>query len=134
MAVQLSVTARNAKLQAVEDTVGATPLLRVFTGAQPADCAQADSGTQLVEITLPADAMGAPSGGSASKLGTWQANAGAAGVAAHFRMKDSTGATCHEQGSVTGTGGGGDMEVDNVNIANGQQFTVNTYTRTEGNA
>jgi hypothetical protein len=32
------------------------------------------------------------------------------------------------QGSVTVTGGGGDMTMDNVSVANAQVATVNTFT------
>jgi hypothetical protein len=35
---------------------------------------------------------------------------------------------------VTATGGGGDLTVDNVVFAVGQQFTVTGYTKTAGNA
>jgi hypothetical protein len=38
------------------------------------------------------------------------------------------------QGTVTATGGGGDMQVDNVSFAAGQQFTVTAFTLTDGNA
>ena len=38
------------------------------------------------------------------------------------------------QGTVTATGGGGDMTVDNVVFAAGQSFTVTGFTLTAGNA
>lgn len=47
---------------------------------------------------------------------------------------DSSGTVCHEQGTITATGGGGDMTVDNTSIASGQTVTVTTKTFTEGNA
>ena len=43
------------------------------------------------------------------------------------------GTTCHIQGTVTLTGGGGDMTVDNTNFAAGQVFTVSNFTITAGN-
>jgi len=49
MAVQLSVTARNARLDAIETAVGTSPILRIRTGAAPANCAAADAGTVLAE-------------------------------------------------------------------------------------
>jgi hypothetical protein len=58
--------------------------------------------------------------------------ANAAGIAAHFRIKQ--GATCHLQGTVTATGGGGDMTLDNVTIATGQQVTITAFTLTAGGA
>ena len=62
------------------------------------------------------------------------ASADATGTAAHFRLYDSAGTTCHLQGTVTATGGGGDMTVDSVSFTAGQQFTVTSFTLTDGNA
>jgi len=135
MTIQLSVACRNARLDAIETAVGTSPILEIRTGAQPANCAAADSGTLLASITLPSDWLAAASSGSKAKSGTWQdSSANGTGTAAHFRLKDSTGTTCHQQGSVTATGGGGDMTVDNTSFASGQSFTVTGYTLTEGNA
>lgn len=135
MAVQLSVTVRNARLDAIETTISTAPLMRIRTGAAPADCAAADSGTVLATLTLPSDWMAAAGSGSKAKSGTWQdASADASGTAAHFRVYDSAGTTCHIQGTVTATGGGGDMTVDNTSFASGQSFTVTTFTLTDANA
>jgi hypothetical protein len=38
------------------------------------------------------------------------------------------------QGTVTATGGGGDMTLDNVSIASSQAVTVNTFTLTDANS
>lgn len=135
MTIQHSVAVRNARLDAIETTVGTSPILEIRTGAQPANCAASDSGTLLASITLPSDWLAAASSGSKAKSGTWQdSSANGTGTAAHFRIKDSTGTTCHQQGSVTATGGGGDMTVDNTSFASGQSFTVTGYTLTDGNA
>ncbi len=135
MTVQNSVAVRNARLDSDESAIGTAPILTIRTGAQPADCATANSGTVLATLTLPSDWMNAASGGIKTKLGTWQdASADNAGTAAHYRIHDSTGTTCHEQGSVTVTGGGGDMQVDSVSFTAGQSFSVTVYTVTAGNA
>lgn len=134
MAIQLSVAARNARLDALETAAGPSPFLQIRTGAQPASCAAAASGTLLAEIALPSDWMANASGGTKAKAGTWTGTAAGAGTAAHYRIVDNAKTTCHEQGSVTATSGGGDMEVDNTNIAVGQTVTVNTFTKTDGNA
>ncbi len=134
MAVQLSVAVRNAKLDAIESTIGTAAVLKIFTGAQPANCAAANSGTELVSITLPSDWMAAASSGSKAKSGAWSATASGAGTAAHYRLYASDGTTCHSQGSVTATGGGGDLTLDNTSIASGQTVTISTFSWTEGNA
>lgn len=134
MTVQLSDGVRNARLDQIESTIGTTPILRIRTGAPPAACATADSGTVLATLNLPSDWMAAASGGSKAKSGTWEdTSADAAGTAGHFRIYDSGDTTCHMQGTVTGTGGGGDMEVDNTSFEVGQQFTITTFTLTDGN-
>lgn len=129
MARQFQTTLRNTWLQSWEDAVGASGLLEIFTGSAPANCAAADSGTKLVSITLPADAMSAPSSGSHSKSGTWSSTGITNGTAAHYRIKTS-GGTVIEQGTVTVTGGGGDMTVDNTSIATSQTVTVTSFTST----
>ncbi len=134
MALQYSVAVRNAQLDVVESTIGTAPILRIRTGAAPATCATADSGTVLSELTLPSDWMAAASNGSKALSGTWQdASANATGTAAHWRLYDSAGTTCHAQGTVTATGGGGDLTLDNTSIASGQSVTITSFTITAGN-
>lgn len=135
MALQFSVAVRNGMLDAIETVTGATAILRLRTGAPPATCATGDSGTLVAEMTLPSDWMAAASGGTKALLGTWQdLSANAAGTVAHFRIYDSTGVTCHAQGTVTITGGGGDMTLDNNVLALAQQVTITSYTYTAANA
>ena len=135
MSIQLSTAVRNAKLNAIETTIGASAVMKVLTGAMPASCAAADSGTVLATLALPADWMADASGGTKAKSGTWQDSAAdASGTAGYFRIYASDGTTCHMQGTITATGGGGDMTVSNTNFAAGQSFTVDTMTWTEGNA
>jgi len=135
MTIQLSVSVRNARLDAIETAIGASAILKIRSGAAPADCATADSGTVLATVNLPSDWMAAASSGSKAKSGTWQdASADATGTAAHFRLYANDGTTCHLQGTVTATSGGGDMEVDNTSFAAGQSFTITTFTLTDGNA
>ena len=133
MAFQFSTTVRNAALDQIETTIGTAPTLEIRSGTVPANCAAADSGTVLATITLPSDWANAASGGSKTLLGTWQdSSADATGTAGHFRIKQ--GATCHIQGTVTATGGGGDMTLDNTSLASGQQFTVTAFTLNAGGA
>lgn len=135
MAIQYAVATRNAKLDAIETEISTSPIMKIRTGAAPANCAAADTGTVLATLTLPSDWMAAASSGSKAKSGTWQdTSADATGTAAHFRIYDSGGSTCHIQGTVTITGGGGDMTVDNTSFASGQSFSVTSFTITDNNA
>lgn len=135
MSIQLSTAVRNARLDALEATIGTSAILKLRTGAVPANCAAADAGTVVATLNLPSDWMAAASSGAKAKSGTWEdLSADNAGTIAHFRIYDSGGSTCHLQGTVTLTGGGGDMTVDNTNVTAGQAITVNTFTLTDGNA
>lgn len=134
MSVQFSTTVRNAMLDAIETAIGTSAVLKIRTGAQPADCATADSGTVLATCSLPSDYLAAASSGSKAKSGTWEdASADATGTAAHWRLYASDGTTCHGQGTVTATGGGGDLTVDNTSFASGQAFTITSWSFTAGN-
>lgn len=135
MTIQLSTSVRNAGLDSFETTVGTSAKLRILTGSQPANCAAAETGTLIIEIALPSDWMSAASSGSKAKAGTWSGSATGSGVntAGYFRIVDNAGTTCHMQGSISITSGGGDMELDNTSIANSQTVTISTFTLTAGN-
>ena len=135
MALQYSTTVRNAQLDAFETAIGVSAIIKVRSGTVPATCATADSGTVLATINLPSDWMAAAASGSKAKSGTWEdTSADATGTAGHFRVYASDGTTVHMQGTITATGGGGDMTLDNVSIAAGQAVTVTTFTISAGNA
>jgi len=135
MAVQISVAVRNARLDAIETAVGVSAVLKIRSGSPPATVATADSGTVLATLNLPSDWMAAASSGSKALAGTWQdASADAAGTAGHFRIYASDGTTAHLQGTVTATGGGGDLTLDNTSIAAGQSVTITSFTLTDANA
>lgn len=128
MALQFSTTYRNNLLDSFESTTGTAAILTIRSGSPPATCATANSGTLLASITLPSDWMSAASSGTKSKSGTWSdASADGTGTAGHFRIHDSGGTTCHMQGTITATSGGGDMELDNTSINTGQTVTITTF-------
>jgi|SRR6185295_8192985 len=109
--------------------------MKIRTGSAPANPAAADSGTVLATITLPSDWLTNPGTGAKALSGTWEdTSADATGTAGHFRIYDSGGNTCHIQGTVTATGGGGDLTLDNTSIATAQDVKVTSFTLTEGNA
>lgn len=200
--VQMSAALRNARADRVESFISTSPILRLWSGALPANVAAADAGSNLAEGTLPSNWMADASSGTASLSGTWtltgQAAAGLGTNAVHWRLYTS-GGTCHMQGTlgtaftlvtsaltaangnvltfaattgaavgqkVSGTGivtgttvvavsgttvtlshtstagvsssttitFGYDLNIQNVNIANGQTVTVSAFDIVEGNA
>lgn len=100
MSFQYSTTLRNAFVGSTDSTVGSSPILKLWTGAPPANAGAADSGTELGSATLPATWLGAAASGAVALAGTWSGTGAAAGTAGHFRIYDPTGATCHIQGLV----------------------------------
>lgn len=138
MSMQFSTAARNAALDVIETTIGASPTLEVRTGAAPANCAAADSGTVLATLALPADWMSAAAAGVKSLLGSWADSAAdATGTAGHFRIK--VGATCHIQGTASqraADGGTGDLQINQATagLVTGQTFTITAFDLTMGGA
>ncbi|MES2903282.1 MAG: hypothetical protein V4696_03775 [Pseudomonadota bacterium] len=134
MTVQIADSIANAMLDSWESAIGTTPKLRIRTGAPPANVAAASTGTILVEIDLPSDWMAAAAARSKAAQGSWvDAAANNPGTAGHYEIVKADGTTRQEQGTVTATGGGGDMTIDNVVIAVGQQVTVTSFTRSMPN-
>lgn len=133
MTIQLSTRVRNARADIVEATIGAGPTLRIRSGAMPANCAAGRTGTVLATIALPADWMNAAAAAVKTLSGTWSDSAAdAAGTAGYFDITAAdTGLDF--QGTITATGGGGDMELDNTVFAVGQAFTVTAFQWTEPN-
>jgi hypothetical protein len=134
MAIQLSTAVRNAMLDAMETAIGVSAKIFILTGAQPTNCAAAQTGTKLAEFDLASDwAANAASGSKAFNSITGVA-AVATGTAAHYRLYATDGTTCHEQGTITVTGGGGDMTIDNTSINSGQTVNITGWSWTEPGA
>lgn len=135
MAIKMSVAVRNARLDAIETAIGASAVLKIRSGTVPTNITDADAGTVLASLTLPADWMAAAASGAKALSGTWSdTSADATGTAGHFRLYASNGTTQHMQGTVTATGGGGDMTINNTSITSGGTVTVTSFTLTDGNA
>lgn len=134
MTLKLSTSVKNGELNSFETTIGASPIIKIRTGSVPASITDPDTGTVLSTINLPSDWLTAASNGSISKNGTWEdSSADANGTAGYFRLYASDGTTVHMQGTVTVTGGGGDLELDNTSINATQKVTITTFTITAGN-
>jgi len=132
MAIQLGLTTRSARLDAIETVAGASAFLQLRTGAAPSLPGDADTGTLLCDLACPADYFNAAANGVMTKLGTWSGTGiGGGGTIAHFRLKNNAKTIVHIQGTVGQ--GSGDLSLDNVVIANGQTLTVTTFQLTDGN-
>ena len=143
MSVQYSTAVRMNMLDVIENTIGGNARIRFYTGAKPTLCTDAPTGFLLATMALTGasgDWMSAA--GAAGNVVTktknassaWTTTAGTAGVIGYYRIYDASDTVCHEQGTVTVTGGGGDITVDNTTIALNQTITITDKTITAGNA
>lgn len=130
MTTRLAALSRNAACDAVVDRVDigtGSGLIEIRSGAQPATPDTAVSGTLLATVALAEPAFSSAASGVATLLGTpYTATFVAAGVAGWFRVWDGTSGTrlAVFDGSITATGGGGDMQLSDVNIASGVTLTI----------
>lgn len=127
MTFQYGATLRNNQVSQIQATVGASGALKIFSGAEPANCAAADPTGLLATITLPA-AFLTSAGGVTTIAGSWSAAASATGTAQSFRMYDGS-SVCHVQGNTTT-----DLVLNNTSITSGQTVTVTQFSVTAGNA
>lgn len=129
MTVQLHPTLRSALADAYEATIGTAPTVEFRSGPQPADTLATATGTVLGTAVLPSDWMTGAVAGSKSLIVPFaDPAADAAGIIGHYRLVN--GGICWEQGSVTMTGGGGDITMTNTNVAVGQRIEVTAFTKT----
>jgi hypothetical protein len=111
--------------------VGGAGTVKIYSGTAPATLEIAATGSLLATCTLAATAfLGAADAtdkvtASADTIGG-DTNATGGDDAAYFRGV-SGGATEVIQGTVTATAGGGDMEIDNISIANGDTVNVTSW-------
>ncbi len=129
MAIQLDVTSRNAVGDSITAQLGATPVLRFYSGTAPATVGTALSGNTLL-AELPCSATPAPA--AASGVVTFSAitttNAVATGTASFFRIYKSDGTTAKIQGTVAVSGG--DINLNTVSIVSGGPVAESSLTLT----
>lgn len=103
MTIQNSVAVRNASLDSLETTIGVSAKVRILSGSLPANCAAAQTGTLLAEFSLASNWMNDASAGSKAfanlPLST-TAVGGAPTDATYYRIVDTAGTTCGEQGTI----------------------------------
>lgn len=126
--MQYSVRVRNAQLDALEETIGASPVLVLRTGPAPTSASDPDAGVELSRMQLPLDWLDMALDGAKPKLGTWEdPSAVGKGLAEHFRVYDA-GGVCHIQGTVSDPTGTGDLKLDNNNIGPTQRVVIDYFT------
>lgn len=135
MAIQYRATLRSARMDAITTDFGNAALIRIYDGTPPANPAASLSGnTLLAELTGGSPfASGASSGVLTASAITQDPSANASGAASFYRVYQSNGTTCCEQGTVTATGGGGDMTLSTTAIVATVPVDITSWVHTEGN-
>lgn len=136
MTISLTNAANNARQDGLVAHIGNGAKLRIYSGTAPANIDAALSGNTLLgELTC-----GTPFAPAAAGNGVITANAitqdsaaDNSGTASFYRIYKADGTTPVLQGSVTGTGGGGDLELNTTNIVAGGPIAVSSWTLTDGN-
>jgi len=132
MAIGLVAGLRNARNDAITTFVGASGKLQVMSGTRPATGGTAT--TVLGILTCNATYAPSSSGGVLTLNAITQDSAAdSTGTATWFRQFKSDGTTICFDGSVTATGGGGDLELSTVSIVVGGPITVTSFVLTDGN-
>jgi hypothetical protein len=131
MTLGINVTTRNAMLDSITTRAGASALLRIYDGTQPATGGTAT--TLLAELTCNSTfAPAASSGVLTLNAITSDTSANATGTATWFRIVQSGGST-HVLDGTVGTSGA-DLNLNTVSIVSGATVAVSSFTITAGNA
>ncbi len=131
MSLQFRTTERNAWLTTLNTALGASAKLFIYSGGPPATVAAGPTG-----VLLSSGAVGNAAGWGSVASGvltaaaiTSDASAVASGTAGYFRWLDSSNnVIC--QGTVTATGGGGDLTMNSISIIIGDTIAITSWTIT----
>lgn len=132
MATRVPDARRNGIVDSVVDALdagAAAGKVEIRTGAQPADADDAASGSLLATVTLGDPAFGAAASGTATANAIAAVAASATNTAGWFRALDSDDNKVLD-GSITATGGGGDMELNTTSLVSGVDFDITSWTVT----
>lgn len=134
MAVNLSTATQNAIVNAVTalmDADAGPAIIQIRTGASPG-ANNAATGTLLASLDFNDPSFAAAVAGVATMDNTpvLSTTGLAAGTAGYFRITDDTGDVVMD-GTVTATGGGGDLELNTTTISVGVTVEITAGTITE---
>lgn len=134
MAISLAEAVRNARLNAITTYVGASAILRIYSGTRPANGGTPT--TMLAQLTCNATfAPSASSGVLTLNAISPATSAAATGTATWFRIVRSDGTTHVMDGSVsTIAAGTGDMRLDDVSVVLGGTVAISSATFVDGNS
>lgn len=128
--MQLAALARQAAINALA-ALANNGYLRIFSN-DSADPDSPSNGTLLAELRFAATAFqsAVDDGTNASAVANaliQDSSADASGTAGHWRAYNSSG-TMINKGTISGTGGGGELQLNNINIVFGGIVSVSSLT------
>lgn len=127
MALTISAAAAQAEATALATDIGSAATIEIRTGAKPATPETAATGTLLATVAISGSFTA--SGGSITAADPASVSVVASGTAGYFRLKTS-GGTAKIDGTVTATGGGGDMTLSTVSLISGGSVDIGVPTFT----
>jgi len=135
MTLRYNATLRTARATAIATEAGTGAQIKLYTGVvNAAGVGTAPAGTLLGTLTV-AGAFGVGSGGVLTfGTVTSDTSADAGGTAGCFRVVKADGTTGVLDGTVTATGGGGDMTLNTTTVTAGGTIAISSGTITTGNA
>ncbi len=133
MTIQYSTTHRTNNVTDISTQAGATAYLLIYTGAAPANCGTAASGTLLASLPM-SNPIGSVSAGLLTMSAITSAAAAATGTAGYWRIATTSGGTTViAQGSVAVSGG--DLNFSGgVSFTTGETISVSSFTVTANGA
>lgn len=135
MSVNISTEARNAAGNAIVDlldvgSINPNAFMEIRTGAKPANPQTAATGTLLATLNYSNPAFGAFGNGIAlANAISPDVDIDENGIAGWFRCYNRDGVAVFD-GDITITGGGGDIEFDNINFLKGGTVQITVLSAT----
>lgn len=133
MTLSYSTIAKNATANALAAAISAAGrgYVQIRSGSRPATADTAVTGTLLATITLTTTAFSDAVGGLITANGVpLTANVVASGTASWFRVYKGNGVAVLD-GSVSETGGDGDMQIDNLTFVSGGTVSLQAFSLTQ---
>jgi hypothetical protein len=127
MALTIAVVSAQAEGVALATNIGAAATIEIRSGSKPATPETAASGTLLATVAISGSFTS--TAGVLTSADPASVAPAASGTAAHFRLKQS-GGTAVLDGTVTATGGGGDMQLGSTTITTGVNVDLGVPTIT----
>jgi len=136
VALSFSIATANAMADAIDAQVNSgsgAGKLRIYSGAKPTSPDDAATGTLLAECTLSDPAFGDASARAITldiSPAVEDTAANATGTAGYFRLVNSDNTGCVD-GTITTTGGGGDLTLNTTSLVQDVAFSITSFVITQ---